>query len=270
MVHHSIYSLIERVREENPLVFNITNVVVANFVANGMLALGASPVMAYDRREVADMARISNALILNIGTLTEETVEAMIIAGQAANEKGIPVIFDPVGYGATPYRVEASERILAEVKVDILRGNAGEISQIAGTDAVVKGVDAGEVQADLQAIVKQIANQYGTIVVATGAVDYLSDGRRIFQVENGHPYLPKVTGSGCLLTSTIGAFAAVEDDYLTASFAATSFYGVAAERAAQTIGARGPGSFQYEFLNQLSVTEAEEWQEMAIFKEGAS
>lgn len=263
----AIFSLVERVREEQPLVFNITNVVVANFVANGMLALGASPVMAYDRREVSDMARMSNAVILNIGTLTEETVEAMIIAGKAANEKGIPVIFDPVCYGATPYRIEASERILQEVKVDILRGNAGEISQIAGADAVMKGVDAGEVSGNMIDLVQQVAKKHRTIVIATGKIDYLSDGNRLYQVENGHPYLPKVTGSGCLLSSTIGAFAAVEKDYLKASLAASSFYGAAAEQAAQKAGHHGPGSFQYEFLNALSVLGHEEWQQLAKYKE---
>ena len=184
----AIFSLVERVREEQPLVFNITNVVVANFVANGMLALGASPVMAYDRREVSDMARMSNAVILNIGTLTEETVEAMIIAGKAANEKGIPVIFDPVGYGATPYRIEASERILQEVKVDILRGNAGEISQIA--EQMMKGVDAGEFSGNMIDLVQQVAK---TSNDRHSPVRSIISDEIVLSGGNGHPYLPKVT-----------------------------------------------------------------------------
>ncbi|MED4973982.1 hydroxyethylthiazole kinase, partial [Geobacillus thermoleovorans] len=125
---HEWAELLERVREENPLVHNITNVVVTNWTANGLLALGASPVMAYAKEEVGEMAKLAGALVLNIGTLNDKEVEAMLVAGQAANEAGVPVIFDPVGAGATRYRTETARRIAEQVKLAVIRGNAAEIA----------------------------------------------------------------------------------------------------------------------------------------------
>ncbi|HEY9576988.1 MAG TPA: hydroxyethylthiazole kinase, partial [Pseudobacillus sp.] len=130
MNSQTIIQMLTQVRKQSPLVHNITNVVVTNFTANGLLALGASPVMAYAKEEVADMARIAGALVLNIGTLDEEKVASMILAGKAANEAGVPVIFDPVGAGATAYRTDAAFRIMEEVKVDVLRGNAAEVANV--------------------------------------------------------------------------------------------------------------------------------------------
>jgi hydroxyethylthiazole kinase len=253
-----IITTVDKVRSNNPLVHNITNVVVTNFTANGLLALGASPVMAYAKEEVADMAKIAGALVLNIGTLNEVEVGAMIIAGKSANEHGVPVIFDPVGAGATPYRTETAKRILNEVKVSILRGNAAEIANAIGESWSIKGVDAGAVQGDVVALAKNAANQYQCHVVITGKEDVATDGNHTYLISNGHPLLTRVTGTGCLLSSVIGAFAAVEGDYLLASVSALSFYGIAAELAVNQVGDHLPGSFQIELLNQLAnVGEAE-------------
>ncbi|MCX8002358.1 MAG: hydroxyethylthiazole kinase [Anoxybacillus mongoliensis] len=250
-----------RVREESPLVHNMTNVVVTNFVANGLLALGASPVMAYAKEEVADMVRLARALVLNIGTLNETDVEAMVIAGKSANEANIPVIFDPVGAGATAYRTETAKRILREVNISILRGNASEIASITGEQVRTKGVDAGNVQGDLEHVAKKAARMFRCVVVITGKDDIVTDGERIVIVSNGDAMLTKVTGTGCLLSSVLGAFAGVGENVMMSSVAALAYYGVAAEKAAKH--AKAPGSFQMAFLNALYEITAEEVNEYA-------
>lgn len=248
----NIADTLQKVRQASPLVHNITNVVVTNFTANGLYALGASPVMAYALEEVADMASIAGALVLNIGTLTAKEVEAMLLAGASANQHNVPVIFDPVGAGATAYRTETARKIVKELKVSVLRGNAGEVANVVGENWAVKGVDSGEGTGDVVAIAESAAQQLDTVVVVTGKEDVITDGQRTYLVRNGDALLTKVTGTGCLLSSVIGAFAAVERDLLLAATSALVSYGVAAEIAATSKGQAGPGSFQMEFLNQLA------------------
>lgn len=251
-----ITKIVDTVREKNPLVHNITNVVVTNFTANGLLALGASPVMAYAKEEVAEMASIAGALVLNMGTLRPEEVEAMVIAGKSANTHHVPVLFDPVGAGATSYRTEVARHIPSEVKLAMIRGNAAEIANVINEKWEIKGVDAGAGNGDVIGIAKQAADEIDTVAVITGKEDVVTDGERTVIIRNGHPILTKVTGTGCLLTSVLGAFAAVEKDYVKAAVAALTFYGVAAEIAASKTAEQGPGSFQIEFLNQLANTTA--------------
>lgn len=241
--------LLRKVREKKPLVHNITNVVVTNFTANGLYALGASPVMAYAHEEVADMAKIAGALVLNMGTLTAETVEAMMIAGKSANQHGVPVIFDPVGAGATPYRTEVAQRICRELDIAIIRGNAAEIANSIGQAWEIKGVDAGKVGGDVEELARNAANQLNSVVAITGKVDVITDGKSLYTVSNGDEMLTLVTGTGCLLTSVLGAFAAVEKDYLVAATSGIAAYGVAAEIARQQTN--NPGSFQIAFLDAL-------------------
>jgi hydroxyethylthiazole kinase len=246
-------SNLTKVREQNPLVHNMTNEVVTNFTANGLLALGASPVMAYAIEEVADMAKIAGTLVLNMGTLNAGLVEAMIVAGRSANAHGVPVIFDPVGAGATAYRTETARRILKDVKISIIRGNAAEIANVIGESWEIKGVDSGsQAGGNSELLAVKAAKKLDTVVVITGKEDVISDGENGYVIQNGHPILTRVTGTGCLLTSVIGAFAAVEQNLLTAGASALIFYGVAAELAVEGTGGAGPGSFQIEFLNQLS------------------
>ncbi|WP_100397916.1 hydroxyethylthiazole kinase [Bacillus sp. FJAT-44742] len=240
---------LSKMREEKPLIHNITNVVVTNFTANGLLALGASPVMAYAKEEVADMARIAGALVLNIGTLSAEEVEAMILAGNTANQQGVPIILDPVGAGATPYRTEASKRIVKELNLSLLRGNAAEVANVVGLDWKIKGVDAEEGEGDILELAKEAARKLDTVVCVTGKEDVITDGEKTYIVNNGTAMFTKITGAGCLLSSVIGSFAAVEKDVLTAGAAALSAYGIAGEKAAQE--SEGPGSFQVAFLDQL-------------------
>ncbi|WP_394232360.1 hydroxyethylthiazole kinase [Niallia oryzisoli] len=253
-----VHALLKKVRETNPLIHNITNIVVANFSANGLLALGASPVMADAVEEAAEMAKAAAAVVLNMGTLNRETVEAMIAAGKSANECGIPVILDPVGVGATAYRTEAAKKLVKEVKVSIVRGNAAEIANLIGEKWEIKGVDAGIGEGNVYSLCAQAAKRLRTVVVVTGKEDIISDGDLTYIVHNGHPILTKVTGTGCLLSAVVGAFAAVETNYLDAATAALVFYGVAAEIAANKTDEQGPGSFQIEFLNQLSLVSSSE------------
>ncbi|UOQ49182.1 hydroxyethylthiazole kinase [Gracilibacillus caseinilyticus] len=247
--------LIEEVRKHQPLIHNITNQVVMNFTANGLYAIGASPVMANAKEEVEEMATLANALVLNIGTLTDVQVEAMILAGKAANKTGTPVVFDPVGAGATMFRTQSAQRILEQVEVTCIRGNAGEIASLAGLSATVRGVDgAGDV--DMEILAEQAYQKLGVSLAITGAQDILIHQREKVILSNGHPLLTKVTGTGCLLSSVLAAFLAVTDDVLQAMTDAISYYGVAAENAASE--QQLPGSFQVSFIDQLFHLKSEE------------
>ncbi|RAR41218.1 hydroxyethylthiazole kinase [Paenibacillus sp. MDMC362] len=248
-----VSALLTQVRQTSPLVHNMTNVVVTNFTANGLYALGASPVMAYAPEEVADMAAIAGALVLNIGTLNRELVDAMIIAGQSANAHGVPVLLDPVGAGATRFRTESALRILGEVKVSLVRGNAAEVAHLVGEAREIKGVDAGNsAGGDHAGLAVRAACELGTIVAITGEEDVITDGNEVRLITGGDALLTKVTGAGCLLTSVLGAFAAVEANLLLAGTAGLAFYGAAAARAAERTADQGPGSFQIAFLNELA------------------
>lgn len=246
---------LDAVRHERPLVHNITNLVVNNIAANALLCVGASPVMAYAHEEVGQMAGIAKALSLNMGTLTPEVVTSMRIAGRAANAAGVPIVFDPVGVGATGYRTQVATDLLRAVDVSILRANAGEMSVLLGLAGQVKGVDALQADEALPAAMKHYALSSGTVVVATGPVDLVTDGHTTWQLSNGHPLLAAITGSGCMLTALLGAFVgAVPKEsplstYAEACVAAITSYNVAAEQAAQK--ADGPGTFQAALFDCL-------------------
>jgi hydroxyethylthiazole kinase len=246
---------LKNVREQNPLVHNITNWVVTNIAANALLSLHASPVMAYAREEVADMARIASGLALNMGTLDASTVESMLLAGKAANEAGVPVVFDPVGVGATPYRNETAKRIASELKLTVLRGNAGEISVFLGAGGEVKGVDSAGSASNLPEVMRAYAAEHQCVVVATGETDYVTDGETIWELRNGHPLLASITGSGCMATAILGAFVGVAGKqrdlttYAESCVAALTCYNIAGELAAEV--AKGPGTFQAALFDAL-------------------
>lgn len=252
-LENDITALLTKVQRSKPLIHNITNVVVTNFTANGLYALGASPVMAYAPEEVADMAKIAGALVLNIGTLSTPHVEAMIIAGRSANEYGVPVLLDPVGAGATRFRTESALRILSEVKVSVVRGNAAEIANLIGESREIKGVDAGDgADKENAQLGLRAARELNAVVAITGKEDVITDGSLCRVISGGDALLTQVTGAGCLLTSVLGAFAAVEKDLLLAGTAGLAFYGAAASRAAERTSSAGPGSFQIAFLDELA------------------
>ncbi|WP_100405280.1 hydroxyethylthiazole kinase [Bacillus solitudinis] len=242
---------LSQIKRENPLIHCMTNVVVTNFTANGLLAVGASPVMAYAKEEVVEMVSMAGALLLNIGTLSTEQIDAMILAGQAANKAGVPVVLDPVGSGATTFRTEMSKRILNEVDVAVLRGNAGEIASLVGQTVRVKGVD-GALEGDMVALARQASNQFHCIAVVTGKVDVITDGERAHTIFNGHPWLTKIVGTGCLLGAVVATFVAVRrNDMLNAATDAVAFFGIAGEQAFTETNEQGLGSFQHSFLDYL-------------------
>lgn len=263
-----VSALLTKVQQTSPLVHNMTNVVVTNFTANGLYALGASPVMAYAPEEVADMAAIAGALVLNIGTLNRELVDAMIIAGQSANAHGVPVLLDPVGAGATRFRTESALRILSEVKVSLVRGNAAEVAHLVGENREIKGVDAGNsAGSDDAELAVWAAQSLGTIVAITGKEDVITDGTNGRIISGGDALLTKVTGAGCLLTSVLGAFAAVEANLLLAGTAGLAFYGAAAAKAAERTANLGPGSFQIAFLDELAKLKPDSLEGYAAIRE---
>jgi hydroxyethylthiazole kinase len=237
------------VREHKPLVHQITNYVVMNETANATLALGALPVMAHAREEMAEMARLAGALVLNIGTLSPHWVEAMLIAGKAANEADVPVVLDPVGVGATTYRTETAKRILAEVDVAVLRGNAGEVATLVGVEAEVRGVESIAAADDAAAIAQAAASTLGVVASVTGPVDHVSDGDRMAEIANGDPLLASVTGTGCMSSAITGCFLAVTEPFDAAVVALVAF-GVAGEDAARE--AKGPGSFHVGLYDALA------------------
>jgi hydroxyethylthiazole kinase/thiamine-phosphate diphosphorylase len=241
--------MLARIHAEKPLLHHITNMVVMNDTANLTLHLGALPVMAHAVEEMAEMTGLASALVLNIGTLTPAWVEAMLAAGHKANEKGIPIVLDPVGAGATRLRTETSLHLLDELDIAVIRGNSGEIGALSGAGGVVRGVESVKGVQDPVAVAKTMAVQWNTVVAITGKRDVLSDGRRVLGVDNGHLWLTTVTGTGCMATTTIAAFAAVERDYLLATAGALACYGFAAERAAES--ARGPASFKVALLDHV-------------------
>jgi hydroxyethylthiazole kinase len=235
-------STLRAVREGKPLIHQITNYVVMNETANATLALGALPVMAHAGEEVEEMARIASSLVLNIGTLSEHWIEAMLLAGGAANARRIPVVLDPVGVGATTYRTETAKRILDLVDVTVLRGNAGEIATLVGADAEVRGVESISTGMKPAELAREAARSLGVIASVTGPVDHVSDGERVLAVANGHELLSTVTGTGCMSSAMTGCFLAGKpDEPLEAAAEALAAFGVAAEDAA--IDAGGPGTF---------------------------
>jgi hydroxyethylthiazole kinase len=245
----SIWESIENIRKKSPVVHNITNYVVMNSTANVLLAVGASPVMAHADEEVADMVNIASALVVNIGTLSREWVKSMFKAADQAVKRGIPIILDPVGAGATGYRTETAREFVKTVRPAIVRGNASEIMALFGDRAKTKGVDSIDASHDAVAAARGINETYGAIVCVSGETDYIIGKGRIVKVGNGHPMMTRVTGMGCAATALCGAFAAVNSDYAQATAHAMAVMGIAGEMAAEK--ADGPGSLEVRFLDAL-------------------
>jgi hydroxyethylthiazole kinase len=246
------------VRERKPLVHNITNFVVMNYTANALLAMGASPVMAHAINEVEEMVSHAGALVLNIGTLTDEWVAAMIAAGRKATDKKIPIVLDPVGSGATRLRTESARKILSQTRVSVLRGNASEILSLQDDNSRTKGVDAVHGVDEAARTAGILAAELGSTLAITGPVDLITDGRRVVRVANGHPLMASVTGTGCTATAAVGAFLAVDPDPVGAAATALAFFGLAGEVAGAS--ATAPGSFMIKMLDALFTITPEQLQ----------
>lgn len=235
------------VRTRGPLVHSITNFVVMNFNANVLLALGASPVMAHAREEVEDMAGIAQALVLNIGTLEPAWIESMKLALARGRARGIPVVLDPVGAGATPYRNRALAELFEVGAPTILRGNGSEIMSVAGLAVATRGVDSNAASDEAVGAAQRLATATRGVVCVSGAVDHVVDAQgRHARLSNGHVWMTRVTGVGCSATAMIGAFAAVQPDAWRATTAAMALLGVVGEVAAERTQAAGGGVGTYQ------------------------
>jgi hydroxyethylthiazole kinase/thiamine-phosphate diphosphorylase len=243
-------SLLSRIREKRPLIHNMTNIVAASITANATMAAGAVPVMALAAEEVADMVGQADALVLNMGTPTPQSVEAMVIAGKAANDRGIPVVYDPVGLGTTPFRLASAERILAAVRPSVIRGNPAEVATLMGRQAGIKGVESARVDIPPEKLSLEAARRLRAVAAVTGPKDCVSDGRRLITVEGGHPLTARIVGSGCVATSIVAAFCSVERDYALAAACALAYLKACARLAAPSSG--GPGTFQARWLDAMA------------------
>lgn len=245
-----ISKLLPEIKARKPLIHHITNFVTVNDCANITLAIGASPIMAVDGAEVAEIVSMASALVLNSGTLTSDSIKSMLIAGKKANELKIPVILDPVGVGATTLRNEAIRKLLTNVKIAVLKGNMSEIKFISGLDVSIRGVDSTASEEGSAEAAKKLAAQLGCVVAITGKRDIISDGDITFFIDNGHEMLAHITGTGCMISSLIASYSGVTDDYLTATLGGIISMGIAGEIASRALtNDQGIGSFKVNLFD---------------------
>lgn len=243
--------LLDEVRRQNPIVFNISNFVTVQDVANGINALGASPIMSEEIDEAEAMVQMSSAVALNLGAFTTPQVAQIRKVGQMANKHHKPLVLDPVAVGAVQYRLEVANQLLNEFQVDVIRGNAGEIAALAGIDWQAKGIDAGEGDQDLDLIAKRCAQRQACVVILSGPTDVISDGERVVHVANGTPLFQLHVGSGDMLSSIVGAFAAVTDDMFEAAQTACAVFATTGQIVAERLGEERPGTFAVQLMDEL-------------------
>ncbi len=232
-------NMLENVRKKNPLIHNITNYVTVNDCANIVLACGASPIMADDKKEAADITEICAGLNINIGTLNTRTIDSMLIAGKRANDLNHPIVLDPVGAGASKLRTDTAMRLLKEVKFSVIRGNISEIKTLASGSGTTKGVDADVADKvtednldEAVAFAKAFAEKTGAVIVITGAIDVVADSKKAYCIRNGHSMMSSITGTGCQLSAMTAAFVTANPEYpLEAATAAVCAMGYAGEVA---------------------------------------
>ncbi|TWH45838.1 hydroxyethylthiazole kinase [Sporomusa sp. KB1] len=239
-------------KTKKPLVHHITNYVTVNDCANITLAIGASPVMADDIEEVEEMVSFAAALVLNIGTLNSRSIESMVAVGKKAREKKIPIIFDPVGVGATALRTATAKRIIQEVYPSVIRGNMSELKMIAGVAADIKGVDSVADEVDGEKVARQLSQKLGCVIAITGKQDIIAHGERVCRIDNGHAILSQVTGTGCMATSLIACYCGAIDDWFTGAVAGVMTMGLAGELAHQSLQVgEGIGSFRVRLFDAV-------------------
>lgn len=251
-----IWSDIAAVRERSPLVHSITNFVVMNFNANVLLAAGASPVMAHAHEEVHAMAGIAQSLVLNIGTLEPYWIDSMKLAAGVAQKRNIPIVLDPVGAGATPYRNQSIDSVMAAAPPTVIRGNGSEIMSVAGSGVATRGVDSSAQASDALSSAQALALRTGGVVCVSGEIDHIVDaGQRWARLSNGHSWMTKITGVGCSATALIGAFCVVQPDAWRATVSAMALMGLAGEIAAEKAISRqqGVGSMAALMLDELQL-----------------
>lgn len=263
-------AMLDELRRKTPLVHNMTNYVTVNDCANAVLAIGASPIMADDIGEAGEIASVASALVLNIGTLNERTIASMLSAGRQANASGVPIVFDPMGAGASSLRNETTEQILEQLDIAVIRGNLSEVSFCAGLSVSTKGVDVSQADMDNDAatVAAAVARQFGCVAAITGEVDVISDGSRTAQIANGHPMLSRVTGTGCMTSALVGAWCgAAHKDFFTAAVGGVASMGIAGELAYEAAGEKGTGSFHLAIIDALSILDGKRLMERAKINE---
>ncbi|KAB3531312.1 hydroxyethylthiazole kinase [Alkaliphilus pronyensis] len=257
IMHKEFTSILKKIRMDKPLVHHITNYVTANDCANVVLSLGGAPVMADDPIEVEEMVSIASSLVLNIGTINHNKIEAFIKAGKKANQLGIPVILDPVGVGATSLRSEAIKEILAEVKISVLRGNMSEIKNIYGVKSLTRGVDSSDdTMAGGREIAESLAKTLKCIIAITGKIDIVSDGRKTYYINHGHERLTKITGTGCMTTSLIGLCCGAKESYLYGAILGVVIMAASGEKAYNQL--EDIGTYRVKLMDYISRFSIEE------------
>jgi len=248
-MENKLWDYIQSVKNQSPLVHNITNFVVMNNTANALLAVGASPIMAHAKSEIKEMVAIANAVVINIGTLDEYWCESMLIAAEEAHRTNKTWILDPVGAGATSFRDEVLSKLL-EFNPTIIRGNASEIIALAKANTTTtKGVDSTAESNEAINAAKYLVENYQSVVCISGATDIIIDENETYFVENGHPLMTKVTGLGCSASAIVGAFAGIFENKTESIVAAMLLLGIAGELSEKI--SNGPGSLQMNILDKL-------------------
>lgn len=241
--------LLQTLRETRPIIHHITNYVTVNDCANVTLAIGAAPVMAHAKEEVAQMTSLSGALVLNIGTLDPAQIESMLIAGKRANEKNIQIILDPCGAGATTLRTEAAKKLISDLKITIIKGNASEIAALAGLEAETKGVESGALKTTPEHAAQTLAEKTGATIIITGKEDIITNKTKTITLCGGSPMTTKITGGGCMAASLIASFASIEKNPLIAGTAALTCFNTAQELAEKK--STGPMDYKKNLIDEL-------------------
>ncbi|WP_378954707.1 hydroxyethylthiazole kinase [Pelosinus sp. sgz500959] len=254
----SIANNLVALKEKKPLIHHITNYVTVNDCANMALAIGASPVMAEDIDEVEEMVSFASALVINMGTLNSRTIASMLAAGKKAHQQGIPIIFDPVGVGATRLRTVTAQQIIREVCPSVIRGNMSEIKIIAGLEETIKGVDSVASTEEGETVAQELSQKLQSVIAITGKQDIIAQGDRILRIDNGHPMLSQVTGTGCMATTLIACFCGAANDWFTGAAAGIMTMGIAGEVAQHSLQPLdGVGTFRMRLFDAVSMMAGE-------------
>lgn len=249
----TIKPMLTRIKNEKPLILNITNDVTMDFIANGLLSLGASPIMSKAQEEMSELVTFAQSIVINLGTLNNDFVMLCHEVCRLANQFEKPIILDPVGAGATRYRTTTAQQLLSQYEIAILRGNASEVMSLTNMTTMTtktKGVDSTAQSYVAVENAKELSSHYDMAVVISGPTDIIVDRDHYQELHYGSALMPQVTGTGCLFSAIVAAFHAVEKNRFAACVAATAFYGMCGEKAAQAV--RGPGSFKVKFLDELN------------------
>lgn len=249
-----VAAILAEIRDKKPLIHQLTNFVTVNDCANMTLAVGASPVMAIDPAEVEEMVSYASALVINIGALNSQFVSGMIAAGKRAADRGIPIIFDPVGVGATRLRTVTAEKIIQTVHPSVIRGNMSEMKALGGLhDGSKKGVDSTADEADGEKVAAELSQKLDCVIAITGRRDIIARNKDICHIQNGHPLLTSVTGTGCMATALVGSCCGAVDDFFVGTTAGIAIMGIAGELAQQSLQpGDGIGTFRTRLFDAVS------------------